>query len=324
MNREQLQQDKKKAFKNLGFSMVPVIFFLIIDSYLGETYLLETVVLTVGVGLVAFFFEWIVRKRLDWINLVSMILIVVTGVLSLYFKSKFFILAKPAITEGFIAFLMVGSHWLRRPLLLQMNKELISDHLPYEMEVLITRLNLSLGISMFPILGITVFAAWKTSQGEFSNFGYGLTKYGLQYGGMILVMFAELYRVKKWGIPPQDPTGFKMARPRENPLGEPEREPLKESNNSLSLLVDSGSAESSSSNKKVDSRVSEQELIDSVLFQKKIAERFGQNLSGGGDVPQVSSQPLSKEKDSSPLSKKSKGSSSKAKSKKGKKKKQKK
>lgn len=204
--------DRRKILKNLFFSMVPLIFFLVIDAYFGETYLLETVIITVLVGLVAFLFEWFVRKRFDWINLVSVFLIVLTGILSLYFKSKFFILAKPAITEGFVALLLVASHFYGKPLLLQMNKELMGVSLIPEIEILITRLNLSLGLSMFPILGITLYAAWKTSLGEMSNLGYGLSKYGLQYGGMILVMVGELLRVRLWGLPlpePPEPTGFK-------------------------------------------------------------------------------------------------------------------
>lgn len=203
---------KKEVLKNLFFSMVPLLFFLLIDTYLGEEYLLHTVILTIIAGGGAFCFEYFYRKRFDWINLISTLLIVLTGLLSLYFKSKFFLLIKPAVTEGFLAILMVGSHFVRKPLLLAMNEEFMKTKLPYELEVLFTRLNLSLGIAMFPILGVTVYAAWQTAHHEMTNGGYALIKYGLQYGGLFLIMFWEIFRARKWGLPQKelkDPTGFK-------------------------------------------------------------------------------------------------------------------
>ncbi|MEK7484471.1 MAG: septation protein IspZ [Planctomycetota bacterium] len=200
--------EKKEVLKNLFFSMVPLFFFLLIDSYFGEEYLLYTILLTIVAGGGAFLFEWIIRKRFDWINLVSTFLIVLTGMLSLHFQSKFFLLIKPAVTEGFLALLMIGSHFFGKPLLLAMNQEFLKTELPRELEILFARLNLSLGLSMFPTLAITIFAAWKTANNEMGNLGYAGLKYGLQYGGMFLVMFWEIFRLRRWGLPIKEPTGF--------------------------------------------------------------------------------------------------------------------
>lgn len=151
----------KKAIFTLVASLLPVIAFAIVEEVYGTK-----AGLIAGLALAIFelSFEWKTLGRPQTITIVSNVLVLVLGALSLYESNATFFKLQPAILVFVFAFLLIGSSYLRKPFLVGLMKKQRPD-LNQVGENLLGGLNLRMGIALLFAGLVGVYAAfyWPTA-----------------------------------------------------------------------------------------------------------------------------------------------------------------
>lgn len=143
----------------LLLSLLPVIIFTVIDSVYGTVAgVIAGVVF--GVGEVAW--EYFKLKKVQAITIGSNALVVVLGALSLYEDSGAFFKLQPAILVFVLAAIMLGTSWLKKPMMAEMMRKQRPD-LPPVVYDRLAGLNFRMGLVLVAIALVGVHAAFRWS-----------------------------------------------------------------------------------------------------------------------------------------------------------------
>lgn len=152
---------RKQIVRTLLISLIPLIIFWIVEAYLGLVAgLIAAMVFALG-ELAWFYFR---EHRIDRFALMSAILILVLGGISLIFQKGIFFKLKPAVIEGVFAAILLISQLMGKPLLLTMaTKQHGKGMLEGPRGKYLKGVNLRLGLFFLGHAGLTLYAALALS-----------------------------------------------------------------------------------------------------------------------------------------------------------------
>lgn len=154
--------------QTLLFDFVPVVLFFIAFKFYGIY-----VATTVGIVVTAIqvvLTRWL-RKRYDKQQLVTLIVFVLFGGMTLYFHDPIFVKWKPTIIFWIFGFLLLGSQFIgKKPLVKRMLESLLEGQAHLIPDRVWTRLNIAWAI-FFIILGsVNLYVAYFFSTDAWVNF----------------------------------------------------------------------------------------------------------------------------------------------------------
>ncbi|MCA9519432.1 MAG: septation protein IspZ [Myxococcales bacterium] len=170
--------------QSLLLSLVPLVVFWIVEAY-APLHVALIIAMLFGVGESAYSY-WR-HGAVDRLTMISTLLVLVTGALSLIFHSGVLFKLKPAIFEVLFAAMLLGSYAVGRPMLVALAKQQIGE-IPPSRVGYFGGVTLRMGINFLIHAGITVYAALRLSTGAWL-FVKGVISYGmlgLQVAGEIL------------------------------------------------------------------------------------------------------------------------------------------
>ena len=193
--------DKKALLISTAMSMVPLVVYWIIESNFG---LIAGVYAAMAAGLIELLYTRIRYKHIDKIVLGGTVLVIIMGLLSLYYNSGIFIKLKPAIFEFIFAGVLFVSWIVDKPLMVVMAKKQAGGVIENSFQLKYLKgITLRLSI-LFLIHGIiTVYAAIYLSTGQWI-----LVKGVLFYVLSAAMMLGEYIYLRRW----------KKKQTRDNPI----------------------------------------------------------------------------------------------------------
>ena len=121
MSYQNIDPNKKQAFTSLLFGgLLPVIAFTLVEEYYGPLYGVIAA-MVFGVGEISY--ELWKYKKVQKITWISNALILAMGAIAIIADDGLWFKMQPAIMELFFAVVLIGSYFLKKPLLLMMSEK---------------------------------------------------------------------------------------------------------------------------------------------------------------------------------------------------------
>jgi intracellular septation protein A len=117
--------NKKSMIKMMLISLAPIIAFIYVDEYYGPK---AGVIAGISLGVLETLFLYLTEKRLDKFSLGSTLLILIMGSLSLLTGNQLFFKLKPAIVNIVMVMIVLGSSFMKKPIMLLFAKKQFGEN----------------------------------------------------------------------------------------------------------------------------------------------------------------------------------------------------
>jgi intracellular septation protein len=181
--------NKSQAFRSfLIGGLLPVIAFTVIEEKYGT---LAGIIAGMVFGLGEIAWEWYSARKVSGITLGGNIALLILGAISLIANEGIWFKLQPSIMEALFALVLFGTHFMRKPLLLQLAKKQ-GQQIPPHLEPALTRLGLRLGCFFLLHAGLAAWAAlyWSTRAWALLK-GVGFTV------SLLVYMLVEMYFIRR-------------------------------------------------------------------------------------------------------------------------------
>ncbi len=147
----------------LLFDFFPILLFFI-------AYKVSDIYVATGVAIAASFFQvgiaWFKTRKIEPMHLVTLVIIVVFGGLTLYLQDEQFIKWKPTVINWLFGIVFLASHWIGDKTMIE---RMMSASLSLRAEIW-QRLNLSWTLFFFILGGVNLFVMYSFDTATWVNF----------------------------------------------------------------------------------------------------------------------------------------------------------